>query len=128
MKRTEEQKLTQEPLKVMLGGKEHEIALLVIRDSRKWRADVVKLLASLPQYANVDTGDPMAFEGAMGALLNGMPDTVIDLFFQYAKDLPRDEIEAEATERDIAAAFEKVVDVAFPLVGSVGTLAEKLAE
>ena len=126
--RTEEQKISQDPIQVILGGKEHDVKLLVIKDSREWRKGVVKLLASLPQYAKADTDDPVAFEEAMGALLNGMPDTVIDLFFEYAKDLKRSEIEAVATDLEIAEAFKKVVDVAFPLVGSVGTLAEKLGQ
>ena len=126
--RTEEQKISQDPIKVTLGGREYDVKLLVIRDSREWRKGVVTLLASLPQYAKADTNDPVAFESAMGALLNGMPDTVIDLFFNYAKELNREEIEAVATDSEISEAFKKVVDVAFPLVGSVGILAEKLGQ
>ena len=122
--RTEEQILAQAPLKVVLGGKEYEVALLVMRDSRKWRADAAKLLASLPEVTGVDTDDPKAFGGAVGILMNVMPDTVCDLFFQYAKDLDRDEIEAVATDIELVAAFQVIRAAAFPFVQSVTELAE----
>ena len=48
-----------------------------------------------------------------------MPDKVIDLFFKYAKDLNREEIEGIATDAEIAKAFEEVVKVAFPLAESL---------
>lgn len=125
--RTEDEKITQGPITVVLGGKEHKVKLLVIKDSRQWRAEVVKLLATLPQYITVTTDDPEAFGGAMNAMISSMPDTVIDLFFKYAKDLNQEEMEAVASDAEVAAAFEKVVSVAFPLVGSLTTLTEKLS-
>ena len=125
--RTEDEKVTQAPIKVWLGGEEHEVKLLVIKDSRQWRAAVVELLATLPRYVKVTTDEPEEFGAAMNAMVSAMPDKVIELFFQYAKDLDKDEIEATATDAEVAAAFEKVVSVAFPLVGSLGTLTEKLS-
>ena len=125
--RTEDQKVSQDPITVVLGGKDYPVKLLVIKDSREWRKKAVELLASLPQYANVTTDDPDAFSGAMNALISAMPDSVTDLFFQYAKDLDRDEIESVATDQEMAAAFEEVLSVAFPLVGSMSVMAEKIA-
>ena len=125
--RTEDQKVSQDPITVTLGGKEYSVKLLVIKDSREWRKKAVELLASLPQYANVTTDDPTAFSVAMNALIVAMPDAITDLFFQYAKDLDRDEIEGVANDQEIATAFEQVVTVAFPLVGSMTVLAEKIA-
>jgi len=61
-------------------------------------------------------------------MLVEMPDKVIDLFFAYAKDLNREEIEAVATDSEMARAFEKVVEMAFPLarslVGAMGTVSQ----
>lgn len=128
MKRTEEQKVFQTPITVTFGGKDYKIPLLVIRDSRAWRADVVAVLSDLPKYANVTTDEPEDFGNALKALLVTMPDTVIDLFFKYAKDLNKDEIESIATDDEMAEAFGKVVKVAFPLaqslVGAMDTLAQ----
>jgi len=126
--RTEEQKILSAPIVVEFGGKTYEIAPLVIRDSRKWRAHMTKALASLPVYAEVTSDKPDKFKDALYAMLVTMPDTVIDLFFEYAKDLNREEVEAVATDSEMAKAFDQVVELAFPLartlVGAMGNLSQ----
>jgi hypothetical protein len=117
--RTEEDKVCRATIMVMLGGKEHQICPLVIRDSRIWRKGVAEALAQLPRYASITTEDPDAFGAAMLAMLVDMPDTVADLFFGYAKDLNREEIEAVATDAELAQAFKEVTSIAFPLVESL---------
>ncbi len=125
MQRTEEQKIAQASLKIVLGGKEYEVKPLVIRDSRVWRAKLAETLGMLPQYANVTTDTPDKFQGALNAMLVAMPDQVVDLVFAYGKELNRDEIEGEATDTEIAKAFEQIVEVAFPLARSmVGAMAK----
>ncbi len=118
MDRTEEQKVTQAPITVILGGKEYGIKPLVIRDSREWRAKVIKLIAPLPQVVNTKTDTPEEFGQALTEMLVTMPDQVIDLFFEYAKDLNQKEIEGEATDAEMVEAFSKVIEVAFPLAES----------
>jgi hypothetical protein len=119
MERTEEQKLIQSPVKVMLGGKEYEIKPLVIRDSRTWRAKVAKLYAELPQYTKANTDHPDEFSVAIQNMMSAMPDKIIDLVFDYANDLKREEIEAVATDAEIFVAFTKIIEVAFPLARSL---------
>ena len=126
MERTEEQKVTQAPLMVKLGGKEYAVAPLVIREARMWRRKVVDVMSSLPEHLGVTTDTPEAFDAALKMLLVDMQDTVIDLFFEYAKDLDRDEIEGIATEEDIEEAFSRVVGVAFPLARSLPLVRQKL--
>ncbi len=126
MDRTEEEILASAPLRVVLGGEEHQVKMLVIRESRQWRADAAKLLASLPKLDKVDTEDPEQFGEAMDVLMRVMPDTITDLFFQYAKDLDREEIEKVATDLELAAAFKVVSVAAFPFVQSAMELAEKV--
>ena len=122
-KRTEDEIITQAAISAVLGGKKYEIKPLVIRDSRIWRGKVVAVLSYLPQYAATTTDNPELFGEAINQMLAVMPDKVIDLFFAYAKDLNRDEIEAVATDSEIAAAFGQVVDIGFPLAKSlVGTM------
>lgn len=119
MERTEEQKVTRAPVIVVLGGREFEIVPLVIRDSRKWRVKAVEALSSLPKYAKVTTDDVDQFGEALNSMLVQTPDTVVDLFFNYAKELNREEIEAIATDEEIAEAFRQVVKMAFPLAQSL---------
>lgn len=123
--RTEEQKLVQVPVTVIFGGKPYEIRPLVIKESRVWRQKVIKVLSELPQLTQVTSEDKEKFDSALETLLVTMPDTVVELFFEYAKDLNREEIESVATDTEMAAAWEKVVELAFPLLqGLVKTMAK----
>ena len=122
MERTEEQKVFQEPLKVILGGDEHNIRPLVIKESREWRQKVAAVYSKLPSYMQATSDKPKEFEAAISAMFTEMPDMVINLFFAYAKDLDRDAIEGIATDDEVAKAFEQVMEYAFPLSRSlVGT-------
>ena len=114
-KRTEEQKVIQATIEVILGGKEYKIAPLVIRDSREWRKKVIKLISPLPGLINIKTDDLDGFGEALTQLLVTMSDEVLGLFFEYARDLDRDVTEAEATDAEIRDAFAEVMKVAFPL-------------
>jgi len=122
-KRTEGEIIAQAPLEVVLGGQKYEIPLLVIKDSRAWRKKVAKAIGDIPRYANITMDTPDEYSGAIDGMLAAMPDTAIDLFFEYAKDLDREVIESIATDAEIAKAFEQVVEAAFPLAKSlVGTM------
>ena len=123
-KRTEEQKVFQEPIKVILGGQEYEIKPLVIKYSRPWRKKVVDLVATLPKYAQATTNKPEEFEQAIKLLMVESQDAIIDLFFEYAKELDQGKIEEMATEAEIAIAFEVVIDLAFPLSETLPILLE----
>ena len=115
MDRTEEQKAFQEPIKVILGGQEYDVKPLVIKYSRPWRKKVIDLISTLPKYAAVDTNKPDEFAEAIKVLMVESQDSIIDLFFEYAMDLPRGEIEEVATESEVAIAFQGVMALAFPL-------------
>ena len=113
--RTEEQKVARAPIVVILGGVEYSIAPLVIRDSREWRQKVIKLIAPLPEVVNIKTDSPEGFGEALTQLCITMSDEVVDLFFGYATNLDREEIEGIATDAELRDAFGEVVKIAFPL-------------
>lgn len=126
--RSEADIIAQTPIKVHLGDQDHIVKLLVAKDSREWRAKTAELLSGLPEYVDIDADDPEKFGKGMSALLVGMPDQVIDLFFLYARDLKREEIEAVATDGQLCKGFEQVAAVAFPFVSAVTKLADQLAK
>lgn len=128
MERTEEEKLVQAPIEVILGGTKYNVPPLVIRDSREWRKHVVALVSTLPKYARVTSDTPDEFEAALNAIMVSMPDKVVDLFFEYAKALDRDKIESVATDAEIAKAFDQVVEIAFPLAQSMTKTMVKIAQ
>ena len=119
MERTEEDKLLKAAITVTLGGMEYSIAPLVIKDAREWRKMFSALMRQLPGHMKVTSDNEAAFENAVTALIVGMPDEMTDLFFAYAKDLDRETIETTASEIELAKAFEEVVAIAFPLLGSL---------
>jgi len=118
MARTEEEKIVQAGIRVILGGEEYEVKPLVIRESREWRAKVIKLIAPIPELVKVTTDTLEDFEQVLTTMLVTMPDQVVDFFFDYAKDLNREEIESKATDKELADAFKEVIAVAFPLAQS----------
>ena len=117
--RTEDDKVFRASINVTLGGKEYEIKPLVIKDAREWRKKFSKLLGKLPVFAKATTDEPESFQAAVDAMLVSMPDEITELFFAYAKDLDRDEIESSATEPELAKAIDAVMEVAYPLLGSL---------
>ena len=127
-KRTEDEIVAKAGITVILGGKEYDIPPLVIRDSREWRKKAIKLIAPLPQLVKVKLDETDAFESAMSQMMVAMPDQVMDLFFEYAKELDRDEIEGMATDSEMATAFQEVCKVAFPLAESGPRLMASLTQ
>ena len=117
--RSEEQKVAQLPIIVSFGGKEYQVKPLVIKESREWRRKIADMLGQLPLYIKTTSDAPEEFQKALTGMMVDMPDKVIDLVFEYGKDLPRDEIEAVATDVEMAKAFEAIIEVAFPLARSM---------
>ena len=129
--RTEEQQLVEAPLIVKLGGKRYEIKPLKINPQYEWRekffgafvgmAKTLRpprppLLSFLPLAGKRLTqhSETKAFVEMLNVGLIKAPKMVADLFFAYAKDLPRKEIEQQATERELVYAFKEVMRYAFP--------------
>ena len=126
--RTEEDKVTIAPIEVMLGGQKYRIEQLRIKDSRGWRKSVVKLMTDLPGYVNKAMAKDADFFDALNGLIVTMPDAVIDLFFSYARDLDRDEIEEIASESELSLAWDEVIKVAFPLLKSIPQAMGRLSQ
>ena len=126
--RSEEEIVSQADIVVILGGEEYRIKPLVIRDSREWRKKVIDLVAPLPGLVSITMDDKEGFAGALKEMLVVMPDQVLEHFFEYAKDLNRDEIEGKATDAELAKAFEAVMVVAFPLAASLPKELKRLSQ
>jgi len=125
--RSEEQIISQAPVIVHFGGKEYKVKLLNIKDARSWRTELSEMMGQLSPAVNATTDTPEKFQEAMNSLLVDMPDKITDLVFSYAIDLPREEIEAIATDAEMALAFENILEVAFPLARSVTGITAKLS-
>ncbi|MGD0794952.1 MAG: hypothetical protein ABR958_05095 [Dehalococcoidales bacterium] len=123
-KRTEDDKIAQAPLELILGGQKYLVKLLVIKESRAWRQKLIKILAKIPKAI---TNNPDEFRETLNATLVVMPDQIVDLVFDYARELNREEILAQASDMEMATAFWQIVEVAFPLVTSLAKSMKRIA-
>jgi len=117
-KRSQDQIVTQAPILVSLGGKQYQIKPLAIKESRGWRKKFAEVLGTLPLFVK-PTATPKQFNEVINGMFLDVPDKIMDLIFEYAKDLPREEIEAVATDAEMAKVFESILEVAFPLARSM---------
>lgn len=123
MQRTEEQKLLQSPLKVMLGGKEYEIKPLVMRYSAEWRKKAMPLIGFLIHYTHLS---PEEQEQTILELFRTKLDEIIESFFEYARELPRKDVEESATDVEILLAFMEVFNAfVSPLSGAAKQMAQQ---
>ncbi len=109
MERTENQILGKEGITVILGGKEYEIHPLVIKYSGEWRKKSMPLIGFLMGYSRLAAqGDSVALQEAVTELFTIKTDEILDSFFEYGRELPRNEIEETATDGEIIRAFMEV--------------------
>jgi len=126
--RTEEEKVLQSPVKVILGGKEYEIKPLPIKYALPWCKSVIKAtITGLMANANVTSESPERFDAAMNDLLIERPEKLVDLFFEYARDLNKDEIMETASLGEIMDAFEAVKEFESRFFGWAIRSASKMA-
>ena len=111
--RSEEDILLQQ-IEVTLADKPYTIKLLPIRAQAEWRKKVVPLMSGFLAMSNFSSEDPAEFEAGLASILVDTPEKMLDLFFEYALDLDRDEIENTATEAEVAVAFKKIAAVVLP--------------
>ncbi len=112
--RSEDDILLQRPIEVTLADKPYTIKLLPIRAQTEWRRKAVPLLSGFLSMSEVTSEKPEEFEKTLASILIDTPEQMLDLFFDYARDLDREEIENTATEAEVAVAFKKIMAVALP--------------
>lgn len=122
--RTEEDILLQRPIEVVLGGKPYTIAILPIRPQAEWRKKVAPILGGFLRASRISTETPDAFEAGIAAVLTETPEQMLDLFFAYARDLDRKEIEETATEDEVAAALLQIANMVLspPLLQTLASM------
>ena len=120
-KRTEEEIVTRTGgISVKLGGREYTLTPPVIKQAREWRSKLAEVAPDIGKLFVASVGDP-DFDSTMGMYMTTLNDKVAELVRLYAPDLPWEEIEASATEQELAAVFGEVLKQAFPLADSLVT-------
>ncbi len=122
--RSEEEKVLQLPVMVVFGGKKHEIKPLPLKLAVPWVKEVAEMLVGTVSLAGVSSDNSKEFGVALSDLLIKSPEKVVNLFFQYAKDLNREEIEGTATTSELITAFEEVMKLERPFLFARARLIE----
>lgn len=127
--RSDEEVIARAPVTVDLGGKAYEIRPLPIGKAGMWRKKALALVdeittdvgAILPSGFKIENilsmeMNPEGIPRLLQSILFVIPDKLYDLFFSYAEQLPREEIEAVATDEEMLPALMEVARIAFPFV------------
>jgi hypothetical protein len=118
MQRTDEDVIARTPFEVALGATKYKIKLLPIAPAREWRKKLVTTLGEVNRSLGVSASPDSLGAGLTAAMIQ-FPDKLLDLVVAYAPELPRATIEAEATDEQLAAAYGRIVGIAFPFLGSL---------
>lgn len=124
--RTDDDKLMKVTIQVVLGGKEYEITPLPIKYSLPWCKKVVAMLGDVLPLMNIDSDNAKEFEAALNLVMVDKPEQIVNLFFEYAKNLPKKAIEESASSAEVIQAFEEVLGLERPLLGSTLRLVQRL--
>ncbi len=122
--RTEDDIVTMAPIKAKFGDKIYEIKPLRILAQRQWRSKVVEEVRAIGVILKPDAATMPVFVKGLAFVFLQFPEKIADLVFEYAKDLPRETIEAEATEEQLVRVFSQIVTVAFPFVEELRALTQ----
>ena len=127
LKRSEEDILTQAPIKAKFGGAEYEIKPLRIMKAREWRGKLMEKMKEVGVEMSKEAGGEKQLMQGLGYVLLQFPTVVADLVFEYCPELPEEKILEDATEEQMAIAFGKIMQVAFPFQGELKTILQVMA-
>lgn len=123
--RTEDEVIGKAPIKVRLGDVDYEVKPLSMTPQRKWRQ---KYVAAIFPLLNSFKGQSLedAMSKGLACVLVQFPEKLEELLFEYSQELrdAKDKITDEedgATEEQVAAAFSRIMVVAYPFLPQLET-------
>ena len=115
--RTDEAKLLQVPISIVLAGKDYEVPVPSYAVNRQWRLAFCEHSKKMAAVSKIDGEDPDSIVKHADAVIMDQIDGVIDLLFLASPELQeiREEIEDTATEEELLDAAQAVMEVLSPL-------------
>jgi hypothetical protein len=114
-------------MKVKFGETEYDIKPLRIIKAREWRQKMMSKMQEIGAEMSKEAAGERQLMQGLGYILLQFPTVVADLVFEYAPDLPEDKVLEDATEEQMAIAFGKIMQVAFPFQGELRTIMQVMA-
>ena len=121
--------LMSSPLTIVLGGVKYDIKPLTIREDNKWRKKMGELFGKYlgkQQELTVDTDPNALMVQLLPILMSEGLDDIVELFFLYAKDLDKEEIETTCPSTEVISAAMEVFEFTLPLAMSIIKMLMKL--
>jgi hypothetical protein len=120
MQRTDDDILTRKPLSITLGAKDYEVKILPLGPSRRWRTQLLNTMSAvLASFKAQPTPDNMA--PALTAAMLTFPEKLQELVEAYSPEIKAEHeyCEENASDEQLAAAYGKVMAVAFPYLAQL---------
>ena len=137
---SEEEIISQTPFTVRLGDKDYQIPPLPILKARAWRKKLSEVVSpeilnreAPPEGADLNEWLKSSFKDGILLSLVRSPEKIVDLVFEYAPSLSREEIlgseenPGKATDAQFLLAFSAIMLRAFPFFSLLGMLKEMFA-
>jgi len=120
--RDETDALVQAPIRVKLcGGQEFEIPCPMAGAALAWAKKYTTLFAEIGELSGLKIEDMEDLREHLPKLFSGMPERIVDLFFDFAgESVDRDRVLAETSLEELSAAFQEVVARGNPLARMFG--------
>lgn len=115
--RTSIDRITRQPLIIVLGGQEYAFQPKSIRGAEEWRK---KLLASFPgvmEALGQGFDDMGKLVGQIAPDMLVASDKILKLMIEWEPDLDWETIQTDASEEELMEGFWEVLLLAFPLFG-----------
>lgn len=121
--RTEDDILAQNGVLLTFNGEFYSAKPLRIKANAEWRRKFAETVNEVNQSLSLGSMDDINkfMLGFMGAFFE-FPEKVLDLIVAYAPYLPWDQIREAATDEEVVIAFSRIMVVAYPFFGLLGTM------
>jgi len=120
--RTEMEKLIQQPVEIILGGGKYTISPLPIKHSIPWVKKLLKLYTASISLNELEIKEPADVGKVILQALAESPEQLVELFWEYAKNLDRVKLEEIASSSEIMAAFQEVLEFEKPFLSGMTAL------
>jgi hypothetical protein len=128
MARSDADIIAKKPLRLRFGVKDYEVPLLLVLASEAWREQLNTSLGGVADSFQVTAAvDSSQVRQGLTAALMETPRKIRDLVFAYAgKSLDQEEVLANSTDEQFAAAFSLIMQVAYPFLPPLRMVTEAL--
>lgn len=121
LNRTDEQRLAGAPFEISIGGKPRELRPLPRSKSKVWQkflAETILRFSGLPLSLTTGKFDGDAIKEIATALIVKAPDDIAAIVYKYITladpATSADKLEAEISDEEVAGAFIRMAEIAFP--------------